>query len=502
MGSPEDRYDLTRRDLIAAGAGGMVLLGAGGCGFGGDDGGSAQAQVPDRPNVILVVIDSLRTDHVGAYGGRHADTPNLDEFARQSLRFTNARPESMATIPARRAMMTGRRVYPFRGWRPHPKLSGGPGFDTIGPKQITVPKVANRGGHLTAYVTDNPHILSPAYRRFRGTFDHAAAIRGQVPFYTGGRPKRLIGDRELMRYWPRELHGQPGAGRLRDYISYHRNRKSELDYQPARVFGAGMSFLDAAAQRQPFTLVVDSFDVHEPWDPPPAYLRRYAKGARGPQPIQPFNTPSGLTEDLRRRTLRRAQALYAGEVSFVDAMFGRLMEKVDQLGLAGTTWVIVISDHGVMLGERGIIGKSFSNLHRELTHVPLMIRHPAGLKAGTTTPYRGSTHDIGPTMLSAAGLEIPRKMNGEDLTKLFEGKTLKKRDYFTSCMKNYVVAGDDRWLLICDNQGGEARLYDKRKDPRETRNVASRHPRQVRRLWRKVVADAGNKPLPTFERFL
>jgi arylsulfatase A-like enzyme len=175
------------------------------------------------------------------------------------------------------------------------------------------------------------------------------------------------------------------------------------------------------------------------------------------------------------------------------------MNALDRLGLAGNTWVLVMSDHGVLLGERGFIGKSHSQLHRELWDIPFMIRHPQGRLAGGRTDYLALTHDVAPTLLSAVGLPVPRSMQGEDLTVLFEGGQPKRRTYFTSAMKDNVVACDGRWLLIADNQGRKARLYDKRRDPREKRNVASRHPKTVRRLYRKVVADAGGRRPPRFD---
>jgi arylsulfatase A-like enzyme len=485
--------DLTRRDLLrvgGAGAAGAMLMGAGG-----------YALPADRPNLVLVIIDSLRTDHVGAYGGRHSRTPNLNAFARESLRFTSAHPESMPTIPARRAMFTGERSYPFRHWRPVKGLSQTPGFQGIPGNQVTLPQLLDRAGYLTAYATDNPHILQAPFDGFRRRFDQRREVHGQPPVRR--HPRNKVGDGYTRRWMSPEMRDERVDGRLREYLTITRNRRSDDDFFTARVFRDGIGFLEAARGSQPFALIVDSFDPHEPWDPPYSYLRRYADVKPGPQPIQPFHTPAGETKDIRRSTLRRAQALYAAEVDFADTWFGHLMNKIDELGLAANTWVLVLSDHGVMLGERGIVGKSYSNLHRELNHVPFMIRHPQGRRAGARSDYLASTHDVAPTMLAAAGVPVPRKMDGEDLTKLFRGRKPKRRTYFTSAMKDWVLANDGRWLLMCHNQGGRdalgrgPKLYDLRRDPAQRHNVARRHRDQVRRLYGLARRDAGG-PLPRF----
>jgi len=89
-------------------------------------------------------------------------------------------------------------------------------------------------------------------------------------------------------------------------------------------------------------------------------------------------------------------------------------------------------------------------------------------------------------------------MDGVDLSVLLRGKSPPRRRVFTASYGRWVSAGDGRWLLICDNRGAKKRLYDTRRDPGERRNVASRHPAVVRRLWRQVIADAGGRRLPRF----
>ena len=176
--------DLTRRDLIASGAGaaGLALLGQAGCAS--DDGQAKPAPLVTKPapagamNVLVVVMDSLRVDHVY---GRHARTEAIDSLVGDGLRFTRAYPEGMPTIPARRSIMEGHRVYPFRGWHPFKGLTAQPGWEPIGHDRPVWTDYLQERGWTTGYVTDNPHIVSSAHDDFRKRFDRPELIHGQVP---------------------------------------------------------------------------------------------------------------------------------------------------------------------------------------------------------------------------------------------------------------------------------------------------------------------------------
>ena len=130
-------------------------------------------------NVVVVVMDSLRADHV--YGTARPDARRGTGSARQGVRFLNAHPEGMPTIPARRSIMSGRRVYPFRGWHPWPGLPPQPGWEPVGIDGEMWTVTLRKEGWTTGYVTDNPHLLLPVHKRFRSKFDRVELIDGQVP---------------------------------------------------------------------------------------------------------------------------------------------------------------------------------------------------------------------------------------------------------------------------------------------------------------------------------
>lgn len=462
--------------------------------------GRAAGSTADGPNVVVIMIDSVRPDHTGAYAGSAARsrTPSIDAFAAQSLRFTHARHESYPTVPVRRSMMTGERVFPFRGWSPVKGLPPQPGWEGIARRERLFTDLLAARGYRTGYVTDNPHILRGSFDSFRTRFDEMGSVRGQIPFRT--RPRRRVPAAELRRYLPPEREPREvDAGRIRQYVAANRAGRPEDRHLAARVFKRGIDFLARAnLAGRPFALVVDSFDAHEPWDPPDSYARRFTDlDLARYKPIQPFATPGVRIDLLSKRTFDLARALYAAELAFVDAWLGRFLDELDKLGLADDTLVFLLSDHGVQLGERGVIGKSSYRVHGELIEMPFMIRDPAGRGAGDTTAYHASAHDIATTALAAAGAEAPRSMDGVDLGPLLEGRRPREaRGVWTSGWNVRLMAGDERWLLIADNQLGNASLYDTRRDPRELRDVAASNPGQVRRLKRQLLRDAGGRPLP------
>jgi arylsulfatase A-like enzyme len=492
------RDELTRRDLIqagGAGAAGIALLGASACDK--DDqasGQSAERQAPPGAmNVVVVVMDSLREDHVYGPGAR---TPAMNKVAQEALRFTRAYPEGMPTIPARRAIMAGRRTFPFRGWRPHRDLPPQPGWEPVGSDGKMWTEVLREQGWTTGYVTDNPHLLLGVHKRFRRMFDRVELVDGQVPLRR--KPKRKATRAEVAHHLPPALRGSRAEPRMAAYLAANPRDRREEDFLAARVFRRGMGWLDWANARQPFALVIDAFDAHEPWDAPRRIKDIYGPPSAPLEPIQPFPTPSakyralGLTQAI----LHRMRQLYAAEVTLVDAWLGHFLDHLANLGLADNTLLVLISDHGVLLGEYGWVGKRYDEIHEELSHVPFLIRHPAGKGAGQASRYYASTHDVGPTVLGALGQEVPGHMDGVDLSPLLDGRSPgHARPYRTSCYNDHVCASDGRWLLIADNQGREKRLFAMGD---ERVNVARRYPQHVSRLWGYVRRDAGGKRLPDF----
>jgi arylsulfatase A-like enzyme len=479
---------LTRRELLEAGAAASAAAALP---------HPAQAQAQGRPNLVLIVLDTVRADHVGAYGGR-ARTPNIDALARRGIRFAKAYPEAMATVPARRSIMLGRRVFPFRRW--HRGADGMPGWEVPGWQGIddmdeTFTNALRKAGYWTAYVTDNPHIAhARAFRNLRRSFDRYQRIAGQAGH--APRPAR-VSEAELRRWLPPDLYRDRQLRvRVRNYLSHGHYWRDERRSFAAKVFGAAAQVLEEGALHQPFALVIDAFEPHEPWTPPRRYIDMYGR-RRGAEPGSLAYAP--VRSWLRdRRLIGRMRDVYAAEVTLTDRWLGTFLRRLGELGLTESTAIALISDHGLLIGEYGWTGKTAYALHPELIHVPFLLVDPRRRAAGRTSSFFASTHDIGPTFLSLAGVRPPSGMNGVDLTPLFEGQRPGRRELAWGGYGNWFYARTDRWALTGDNRLARRRLYDLRRDPRERRNVARRHPRMLRGLTRAYAAQAGRN-LPFYD---
>lgn len=446
-------------------------------------------------NVVLIVIDSVRKDHVGAFGGTQAKTPNIDALAKESLIFTRSYPESMPTVCARRAIHTGVRTFPFRNWNPVPsdlvKLWG---WQPIPEHQTTLAEVLQQQQYETLYVTDVPHGMKPFYDFHRG-FNVFQFVRGQErDFY---KPEWTY----LKKEYNNTLIDGPNRAHMgdimRQYLANIRGRRNTEDQWFApQVYSHAIDYIDGIGKgSQPFFLMIDGYDPHEPWDPPEKYISMYSDGYSGPEPA---TSPNSTSDFMTEKEIERMKALYSAELTMVDTWLGRFMDKFYEMGLQDNTMIVLLSDHGFLLGEHGYAGKIPSELFPELTETIHLIRHPDGKGAGKSSDHYASTHDVAPTILGALGIEAPQEMNGQDLSVILDGGNPGTRDHFDASYNNHVWARDDKYAMMSFTTGDSPRLYDIQTDPGMTNDIVSKHPDIPKRMYRDyIVKDAGG-PLPTY----
>jgi arylsulfatase A-like enzyme len=476
----------TRRQFLQAGASAAAAMSLDPAAF---------AQRASHPNVLVLVIDTLRADHVSAYGGR-AQTPNIDALASQGLRFTRFYPEAMATVPARRSILTGRRVWPFRGWHDWPGLRSTPGWAPIQDPASTFTSALRRAGYWTAYVTDNPFLgYAPPFRPFRRSFHKFVAFGGQAGMAT--RHSRVA--RGVLDHWLlpelREPHLVASLDRFLAAANGYWDDESHS--WAARVYSAGADVLREAAAHQPFTVVADTFEPHEPWTPPRSYIDLYGDPAysdREPSMSRYARVSEWLSGKRAEPVLTRMRDLYAAEVTMTDHWLGLLLARLRELGLERNTVIALVADHGYLLGEYGWTGKISSILHPPLIHVPFILVDPARRRAGETSAYLAQTHDVGPTLLAMAGVRRPEGMNGVDLSPLLAGGRPPERSLAYGGYSNWLYARTDHWAFVSTGHGIGRRLYDLTNDPGEQRNVARQHPRLLDHFYRLVVRHAGGRP--------
>jgi arylsulfatase A-like enzyme len=477
----------TRRQLLIAGAGAAAA--AAGLGTLASNGSRGHG-----PNVLVVVIDTLRVDH--AYGPG-AKTPAIDALLSEGLRFDRAFPEAMPTVPVRNGILTGRRMFPFSDWEDERGLLNKPGWSSIGDPSQTFTSALRRAGWWTAYVTDNPFLaFSYPYEHLRRSFDLFLRRGGQIGGRSDGVPP------ELLAHWLHPATRDSGTvDRVTRYIANSNYSQDENESFAARVFGSGITALDRAVKRQPFALVVDTFHPHEPWTPPAAYLELngHTEG-NGPEPAMPryARVENWLTDEEAGPVLDRMRALYAAEVSLTDRWLGALIERLHDHGVERDTVIALAGDHGFQLGERGWTGKISSALHPELIQVPLVLVDPDRRKAGESNSYYASTHDLARTLLRMAGVRPPPGIHGVDLSGFFGGQEPPERPFAYGGYSNNHFLRDERWAYMSDNRFETPQLYDLEGDPGELENVAETYPDVVEELADTVRRRAGGA-LPYYD---
>ena len=444
-------------------------------------------------NAIVVILDSLRKDHVRVYGNDRIRTPSLDALSEESLRFTRAYPESIPTLPARRAIHTGIRTWPFRDWEPPEGEDFMPaGWQHIPEDQTTLAEVLNlQQGFNTVLLSDTQHMFKASMNFQRGfkVFDW---VRGQER--DRYRPTTRISQEKV------DQMTVPGNSRsmedkVRQYLANTQDRRSEEDWFAPRVFTMASEFLKTADRGLPFFLVVDCFDPHEPWDPPEEYVNLYSENYDGPEPIVPEYDDAGWIDE---RELERMRALYAGEVTMTDRWLGRFLDTLDSQDFAEETVLVVLSDHGVALGEHNATGKPFWALYPELTDIPFFIRHPEGKGGGETSDFFASTHDVAPTILGFLGVEPESPMDGQDLSVLFGGGQPEQRPYFTLGYNDHAWARDEDYVMFAKNDGSNALLYDLNVDPEMNTDIAGSNQAVLNRMWNDYVLEDAGGPLPKY----
>ena len=468
------------------------------------------------PNLLLVISDTLRRDHVGAYQGLAdgrslapwaVQTPHLDALATDSVLFTRAFPESLPTLPVRRALHTGNRTWPFRGWVPQKGDSvRAYGWQRIPEEQVTLAEILEHAGYRSGFFTDAYHQFKPSMNFHRG-FSQWGWIRGHERDAFAS-PSR-VRESDVMALQPPLPLGRSGLNpMIRQHLANASERRSEADYLAPQVFRAGMRWLEEnnpAVTGQPFFLCLDSFDPHEPWDPPRYYTERYdpgfVPGRDGREVIAPRYGPADY---LSPRELRHMQALYAGEVTMVDAWLGRLLQTLRDVGEWDNTCIVFLSDHGHQLGEHGLTGKVSSGLYPELMDIPLLIKHPRGEEAGKRVDAFVYNLDSFATSLSLLGIVPPVEVQSRDLWPLVRGAAgagagpAGTPEHVVSGFNYDVMLRSARWGYIARADGAQARLYDLQADPRWETDVAPDHPQVTKELQQLVLHDAGG-PLPSYE---
>jgi arylsulfatase A-like enzyme len=399
-----------------------------------------EAATPRRPvasgtgwSVLLITIDTLRADHVGAYGYARPTTPHIDALAEEGTLFESAYTYWPKTRGSFVAMLTGRRASQSGYSKTHPLLLGA---------NPTLASVLHDAGYDTVAAVDNANV---------------AASLGY------------------------------GKG-FRVYQETWEDTSLTTEMERARaITAAGVRFMRSPDPSHPFLLWLHYVNPHAPYTPPPPYDSKFLtpESEQGPRLPVVSSLHGGIPHQWAvpgKDRLGYYVAQYDGEIAAVDAEVGRVIGALRSSAVADRTVVVLTSDHGESLGEHDYYFDHGENLFDPSQRVPLIVRVP-GAPRGRRSTVLASTLDVLPTILDAVKVSYPAGLAGHSLLGVTEGRPAPERSrLFGQNDRNLTGTWDERFKLVASPVGDGARLalYDRREDPGETRDVSSTRKEKLR----------------------
>ncbi len=446
-------------DLSATLAALVILIGMAGLlsGRGRSMGDVAIRTTPGKFNVLLIVMDTVRADHLSLYGYSRDTTPRLRELAKTATVYTRAIAAADMTLSSHASMFTG--LYP--GW--HHAVYDPPEWKLGRPlnkKFTTLAELLNAKGYFTSAVVANKGYLAP----------HTNLNKG---FATYQYPSPLI-----VSDWTRPFYLRYTVERLLPRMS-----ESEVPIVRAGAINAQAMASLSKADGKPFFLFMNYMDAHDPYLPPAPFDTLFP-GKNGSFSVRHLREVSmeylmgrPLPDDVKRHLISQ----YDGGIAYMDAEIGKLIGELRKRGAYDNTMIIVTSDHGEALGDHGLIRHGEDAVYQSDVHVPLIIKYP-GQHQGQTANMLVSHVDFMPTILDVLGYPIPRTAQGRSLRTEPPANwfvysesypEMRKTDPGPARFKGIrraIFSGDTK-LITWTNGPPEA--YDLASDPNESVNLYS-----------------------------
>ncbi len=406
----------------------------------------AEGHVTGGLRIILITVDTLRADHLPAYGYRGLTTAALDRLAAEGVTFEQTRAQAPWTLPSFCSLFTSL----------NPSTIGvQSGADRLDDAAATLAEYLADAGYATQAIVTNAWLMRPfnLHQGFRGYyhFDEREVASYQLSQMAWYRAANRVG---LTPAW----HGvaRTGAGPLTD---------------------EAIRWLRANRDRR-FFLWLHYMDPHEPYEPPPQFVPASSEPYLGL-----YQGSSGYLDQTKRRSLspadiRHFQRLYDGEIQYVDHNVRRLLDALDALRLIDSTLVVFTSDHGEEFLEHGDLGHG-RTVYGEQLRVPLILRCPSLLPAGVRVPDRVRLIDVLPTVLDLVNIEPVRPMQGESLLGLVQASGVGSRDCYAEANRSFnqqTSLERGRYKVVSDQLLGHVQVFDLAEDPTEYVDVSRGEP--------------------------
>ena len=448
-----------------------------------------------RPNFVFILVDDMGWRDAGCYGSTFYETPNLDRLAREGMLFTDGYATSPVCSPTRGAILTGK--YPARtgltDWigppERHPvnKVIPPPNVEQLPLQEFTLGEAFKEAGYTTFYAGKWHLGKEPFYPNYQG-FDSTVAVADTLPYFPPS------GDRSA----------EAAGG-------------SEGEYLTDRLTDESLKFLDEqVGKEKPFLLYLSHYAVHAPFKAKKNLIAKYENKAKLLPPVEHRFLAEG--DSQARQT--QNDPVMAAMIESMDDSVGRVMNKLQDLGVAEDTVVIFTSDNGGMglsFPSRPLEAPTSNlplragkgHLYEGGIRVPLIIKWPAVVKVGSLSSQPVISTDFYPTMLDIAALPLKpeQHVDGRSLLPVLKGTDLLKRDALFWHYPHYDRLGDrpasavrfGNYKLIEFLEDGRLELYDLNQDLGERHNLTAKMPAKATQLrallydWRTSV----NARMPT-----
>lgn len=473
-------------------AGLFLLVSQTAVGLAQEDADGTQAK---RPNIVFVLTDDHRYDVMGFLGHPFLETPHMDRLAREGVHFEKAMVTTSLCSPSRASILTG--LYAHN----HGVIDN---YNPIDEDLTFFPEYLQQAGYETAFI--GKWHMGDSDEKQPG-FDHWIAFRGQGVYYADG-------------------HGTSREVPQADNTGYNINGEqvSQTKYITDELTDFSIDWLKGRSSERPFFLYLSHKGVHSDFVPADRHRGRYSNvhhrlPDRGPYEGNPkwvFDQENsrhgeGFAYNLADFDLNAYYVRYCEAVCGVDENLGRLIEHLESAGQLDNTLLVYMGDNGFQFGDHGLIDKRTA--YEASIRVPLLMRYPQAIPAGTTVRETVANIDIAPTLLEAVGITNVGEFDGQSFWTLAKGEPLSEpwRDavlyeYFwewnypqTPTM--HAVVGD-RWKFIRYHGIWDTdELYDLENDPQESRNLIADPAQQERvaEMKRRVfelLNDSGGSSLP------
>lgn len=385
---------------------------------------------PEAHNIIIVLVDTLRADHMSLYGYQRPTTPFIDTFASGAIVFDRARSQSACTFPSVNSLLTSRYAFDF--------YIQGEGQMGIPAEYPTVAEILRARGYHTIAVSASP----------------------------------------IVRATPSKENPNGGFGAGFDVFD-----ESCLWREAAMINSRALELLDGV--REPFFLYLHYMDPHGQYAPPAAHRKQFAQPYDGHDfiaagdigPIGEMLYDNGPKLEISDHDVQHLVDLYDDEILYFDGQLEQLVDSLQRDGLLDRSVLVLTSDHGEEFLEHGHVGHC-RGVWNTLTHVPLLMKFP-GIDGGSRTETPVQLVDIVPTLLGEIGLDAaPIPFDGTSLGPLLRGgDPSKAREYAFSDQSKYRATDDGRWHFILDGVESKVTLYDLHADPLEQNDLfTASHP--------------------------